>query len=82
MHYHSSSVSNHFFFIGSILDLCLALGSADVCIVYLLHVSILSYSAEISQLYLGCKLQARQGFAQMCLQRTDHDKHERLAVAS
>lgn len=32
--------------------------------------------------YLGCKLQARQGFVQMSLQWTNHDEHERLRVAA
>ena len=32
--------------------------------------------------YLSGKLQAGQGFAEMSLQRADHNEHERLGVAS
>lgn len=37
---------------------------------------------QITTAYLCGKLQARESFVQMCLQRTDHYKHESLRVTT
>jgi hypothetical protein len=64
-----------------IYRLLLTLRSGISCIP-LLHSGSLFGCPDVSVVHLRGKLQARQRLFYMSLKRADHDKHERLGVAS